>query len=485
MLSMGRVGAPAVLPDADFLGLKSGLKDPAGYFLGPRYGAIKVPSPDPGQDKEYYGLPPSKDYVFDRPSQLSTVEDGLTPLVSFAAGGLAESWTGGSYPFNDHELREFPFSYSDIEPFYAEVAQRIGVAGGEDDLSACFPIHDHLSPMPDLDTSAAQMLAAYGRRRERLRKRYAAYLGRSRQAVLSGPRGGRQACTYCGRCLWGCPTGAFYTPSLTLRECLAYDNFEYVPNVFASHFQLTPSGSIESLTSYPADGGAETRLTADAYVLACGTLGTSNLVLRSVYKSRKEIIRLTGLMDNRQVLAPLCNLSMIGRRYEPRSYQYHQLAFGLEAPSPDRYVHGQITTLKTATTHPIFSGLPLDLKSAIGVFRNLRSSLAVLNLNFCDWRRDYNFLSLAAKSIDAHGWPALLVRYRPAPEEAALIREACRTARGFFREPRRAAHPRHDTHQADGLERALLGHTADVGAARALDRVAAMPVVRYRQSLCG
>ena len=99
---------------------------------------------------------------------------------------------------------------------------------------------------------------------------------------------------------------------------------------------------------------------------------------------------------------------MLGRSYNPQSYQYHQLAVGLEGASPDRYVHGQITTLKTALTHPIFSGLPLDLKSAMGVFRSLRSSLAVLNLNFCDWRRDYNFLTLARESIDAHGWPALL-----------------------------------------------------------------------------
>jgi hypothetical protein len=234
--------------------------------------------------------------------------------------------------------------------------------------------------------------------------------------------------------LWGCPTGAFYTPSLTLGECLGYTNFEHVPDVFASHFDLAPSGSIESLVCYPTDGGAELRFTADAYVLACGTLGTSNLVLRSVYRSRKEIIRLAGLMDNRQVLAPLCNLSMVGRSYNPQSYQYHQLAFGLQGASPDRYVHGQITTLKTATTHPIFSGLPLDLKSAIGVFRNLRSSLAVLNLNFCDWRRDYNFLTLSAKSTDAHGWPALLMRYRSAPDEARVIKDTCKTARGFFRE---------------------------------------------------
>jgi choline dehydrogenase-like flavoprotein len=204
--------------------------------------------------------------------------------------------------------------------------------------------------------------------------------------------------------------------------------------VFASHFQLAPSNSIEHLVTYATDSGAEARRSADAYVLACGTISTSNLVLRSVYQSRKEIIRLTGLMDNRQVLLPFCNLSMLGRTFNAKSYQYHQLAFGIEADAKDRYVHGQITTLKTATTHPIFRSLPLDLRSAIGVFKALRSSLAVLNLNFCDWRRDENFLTLSKRVTDAYGWPALSIRYRPAPDEAATLRAASSTARGFFRE---------------------------------------------------
>jgi choline dehydrogenase-like flavoprotein len=434
MLDVGRANPGHLLPHEDFLGLKSRLPDPVGYFLGREYGSVNLPPIEPGHENEYYGLPPSKDYVFERPVQFSLVENGLAPLVSFAAGGLAESWTGGCYPLNDNELHQFPFSFDELAPHYAEVAERIGVAGADDDLSCFLPHHDHLSPMLQLDESAARLLGSYERRRNRLTKKYGARLGRSRQAVLSSPLGERQSCTYCGRCLWGCPNGAFYTPSLTLKDCRAHTNFEYVPNVFASHFQLSPSGSIEHLVSYALDGGRETRWTADAYVAACGAISTSNLVLRSVYKSRGEIVRLTGLMDNRQVLAPFCNLAMLGRAHDARSYQYHQLAFGMEMDAPDRYVHGQITTLKAATAHPIFRSLPLNLKSAIGVFRILRSSLAVLNLNFSDWRRDQNYLTLSERAMDAHGWPALSIRYRPPLGEAAMLRKACTTAGGFFRE---------------------------------------------------
>ena len=159
MLDVGRTRPAIALPDADFLGLKRGLDDPAGYFLGSDFESISLPAPEPGNDKEYYGLPPSKDYVFDRPEPFAMRLDGFSPLVSFAAGGLAESWTGGSYPLNDDELAAFPFGYDAMAPHYGEVAERIGVAGGHDDISVCFPPHDHLQPMRCASDSKSRLVS--------------------------------------------------------------------------------------------------------------------------------------------------------------------------------------------------------------------------------------------------------------------------------------------------------------------------------------
>jgi hypothetical protein len=182
------------------------------------------------------------------------------------------------------------------------------------------------------------------------------------------------------------------------------------------------------------DGGSAERHTADAHVLAAGALSSSNLVLRSAFKSRGEVVRLPGLMDNRQVLAPFFNLVMLGKAYDPSSYQYHQLAVGIETDTPARYVHGQVTTLKTGTGHPIFQNLPLDLASGIGVFKTLRSGLGVVNLNFSDTRREGNHLTLAADRRDAEGWPVLAIRYRPPEGEAAEIRTALSRVGRFFAE---------------------------------------------------
>jgi len=427
MVDVGNARPPIAAPAESFMGLKRQLPDPAEYFLGRDYGAITLPSPDPAADQEYYGLPPSKDYVFAHDRHFRFLQDGFAPLTSFAAGGLAECWTAGSYAFDNNDLARFPFDHADIHDHYGEVAARIGVAGEEDDVG--FASHANLSAPTTLDLSARKLLDRYEQRREKLRAKYGVRFGRSRQAVLTSPRGEREACRSCGRCLWGCPNGAFYTPSVTLRECLTFANFDYRPGHFVSHLEPDGEGGVAAAVAYPVGGGSEERFTADAFVLAAGAINTSNLVMRTHYRATREIVRLEGLMDNRQVLAPFFNFAMLGKAYDPESYQYHQLSFGLEQEAPRHYVHGQVTTLKTGSAHPIVQSLPLDIKTAASVFRTLRSGIAVANFNYADNRREGNFLTLVD---DGGEWPALMARYRAAPGEAQEIRDTMKQIGGFF-----------------------------------------------------
>lgn len=430
MIDVGVQTPPTPLPARNFVELKQYLDNPVHYFLGDNFKAAVLP--EHNQRLEYYNLPAAKGYVFETPKHFRYETYGLHPRVSFATGGLAEAWTAGCYPLNDAELSDFPFGYRDLEPHYGEVARRIGIGGEEDDLAEYFPHHEYLSAPVALDESSEILLARYEKRRNALTTNLKIRMGRSRQAVLATGMESRDGCRYCGRCLWGCPNGALYTPSLTFRDCAAYAKFSYRPGYFASHFHVV-SGSIDHVVAYPVKGGNRQTFCADAYVLACGTLSTSNLFLRSIYKSAGEIICLTGLTDNRQVLVPFLNLGMLGHSYKTDCYQYHQLAIGMVSES-GKYIHGQVTPLKTATVHPFIQNLPLDLKAALGVFSDLRSSLGVLNLNFCDQRRDENYLTLKQTSSTERGeqWPELSIYYVPPAGEKTVIRSTLARIRRFF-----------------------------------------------------
>ena len=132
-------------------------------------------------------------------------------------------------------------------------------------------------------------------------------------------------------------------------------------------------------------------------------------------------------MDNRQILVPFLNPRLIGRRFEPDSYQYNQLAIGLEGDRLDQYVHCLVTTLKTALLHPVVQGVPFDLRTSLFLFRNLHAALGLINVNFHDTRRTGNSLSLEPAADGSR--PRLQIRYSPAEGEAARIASTLRRLR--------------------------------------------------------
>jgi choline dehydrogenase-like flavoprotein len=412
MLDLGHTPRPPAAPDRSLNGLKDTLDDPAAYFLGDTFDSVLLP----GAKGEYYGLPPSKEYVFDAPADFTPRGDGFAPLFSFARGGLAEAWTGGCYPLNEAELDEFPFDYADLAPHYDEVARRIGVSGEIDDLSRFFPVHQHLMAPLRFDRHSEALVEAYQRQRSRLNAG-GVYLGRTRVATLSAPYDGREACDYTGRCLWGCPRGSIYTPSQTLQRCRSFPAFEYVRGVEARRLIVGPGRRVRGIVARTADGGTEHEIACDRVALAAGALLSTRIFLATHHGETGTGVALHGLMDNRQVLVPFLNLRLLGRAFSADTYQYHLLGMGLDTGDPRTYVHGQITTLKTALLHPIVQKLPFDLRTSTAITRAVHGALGLVNLNFHDTRREANTVSLADDGT-------LLLRYAAPDDEPARIQSA-------------------------------------------------------------
>ena len=422
MLDVGRQASAPVSPESSLTGLKDTLADPSGYFLGARYEGVLLP----GTAGEYYGIPPSKNYVFDHPPGFGHSSAGFAPLFSFARGGLAEAWTGGCYPLNEAEVAEFPFAYRDLAPHYDEVAKRIGVTGQQDDLARFMPVHDHLLPPLRLDRHSEQLLGRYASVRDRLNHQ-GTYVGRTRVATLSTAFGSRQACDYLGRCLWGCPRGSLYTPSQTLQECQSHEGFEYLSGVEVDHLKLA-SGRVTAVVARPAGGGPEQEFPADRVALAAGALLSTKIVLTSLLRATGQRIRLHGLMDNRQILVPFVNLRMLGEQFSPDSYQYHLLGMGIESGTPRDYVHGQITTLKTALLHPIIQRLPFDLSTSTFIMRAVHGALGLVNVNFRDTRRETSYVELSDDAV-----PRLRIHYAPDAGEPGRIADAMRRLKSALR----------------------------------------------------
>ncbi|MBI4825742.1 MAG: hypothetical protein HY807_04900 [Nitrospirae bacterium] len=415
MLDVGYRKAEPVSPESSFIELKSRLDDPVKYFLGSDYEAVLFP----GNESEYYGFPPSKNHVFRKPGNFSFSADGFAPLFSFARGGLAEAWTAGVDPFNSHELEDFPFKYEDIEPYYSEIAGRIGITGAEDDLVRFTPFHSNIMTPLKTDEHTGLFLSDYEKAKSSINKKHGCYIGRSRTATISSDKDNRKGCRYCGRCLWGCPIESIYTPSITLAQCMQYPEFKYVPGSYVTHFKFD---SKRRITGVVAVSGNETlEFPLSRLVLAAGTLSSSEIFMNSIFKGSGEIVKLHGLMDNRQVFMPFINLKMAGKPYNPESYQYHQLALGMESENPKEDIHAHITMLKTALVHPIIQNMFFDLKASSLFFRDVHSALGIVNINFSDSRRQDNYVTLDVDKKTRRS--RLAIHYSPVEREGAIIKK--------------------------------------------------------------
>ncbi len=411
MIDVGVAKPEPLLPDANFLQLKERLSKPHDYFLGKKNEALILPD----NQEEYYGFPPSKEFVFADPLPRPQTSKGFDPLFSYAKGGLAEAWTGGSYPFNDGELADFPFTYTDIEPHYVDVARNIGLSGRLDDLSPILPFHDGIEEPVDLDAHGSHLLARYQAKKSKF-VQDAFTMGRARLAVLTQDRGERSGCKKLDRCLWGCPIGALYTPSWTLKELLANPDFSYECDLKVSHCQVTNS-KITGVVVHPLKGGAQRTISCDKLVLAAGTLETARIVLKTIGEDGEEVPEFMGLMDNRQVLMPFVNLGMLGKKWDVENYQYHQLAMGLNVGEPMDYVHGLVTTLKSALIHPVVQNLPFSLGTSAKFFREMHTALGLVNINFSDYPREENRVGLDTSGEQDR----LMIHYRPDSSEAKRV----------------------------------------------------------------
>lgn len=403
LVDVGYERPPAPYPDADFSRLKEQLEDPGAYFLGTDGRAVVYPAPD----AKPYGFPPSKGYVFRRPGEVSIVERGFAPMVSYARGGLAEAWTGGSYELRDEELADFPFDGAALRPHYASVARRIGISGVADDLRRFSPLSaPYLEPLP-MDAHSAWLHARYEQRRDALNSA-GFHLGRSRVAVLSRDHGSRRGCGELGRCLWGCPRGSLYTPSLTLDDLLAYPTFTYRPGLFVRRVLTATGQRAIGVVAAPAEGGGEIELRADRVILAAGALATTQIYLQTLAALGRADVALPGLMDNRHVMVPFLNLRRLGQPVQLASYQFHMLALALDTGSWRTDVHGQVSALKAAAVHPIVPSLPFDIRTSLRVFRRMRAALGVVNIWLSDTRRDANVAQLA---VGEDGGTRLVLEY--------------------------------------------------------------------------
>ena len=179
-------------------------------------------------------------------------------------------------PVDGADVRDWPFAYADIAPYYNEIERLIGVSGDIQQIPELTLSHAPRTQQFDMPPGPPQyssLVAAQG----------ASLLGLhpfpTPMAINSQSHDGRPACNNCGFCShYGCPIHARVGALAPLRRALLA-GATLKPNTFA--YAITHSGGRATGVSYVDDAGNRHHETADVVVLAGSTIESIRLALLS------------------------------------------------------------------------------------------------------------------------------------------------------------------------------------------------------------
>jgi glucoside 3-dehydrogenase (cytochrome c) catalytic subunit len=212
----------------------------------------------------------------------------ISPTQSFtrfqgpAVGGKTFCWARESYRYSDYELKaasrdgygeDWPFGYKELEPYYDQVENFIGVSGSREGLEQ-MPDGKFLPPM---HLSCGSRLA-----KQVIESKFGWRVMSDRAANLTVPLNGRPACHYCDQCQRGCYTASYFnSPSVTLPAAWRTGRLMLVSDAVVSHVVMNDEGKATGVDYVERTSHRHREARANVVVLAASTLESTRILLNS------------------------------------------------------------------------------------------------------------------------------------------------------------------------------------------------------------
>lgn len=243
------------------------------------------PSPEGSTPKLH--LPNHRRTVAGYNERYDLVAKNFVAVGALASGGLSNIWSAGVPMFDDNDLADFPITLADLLPSYSRVSKRIGIAGSnDDDLAEFHGIDDSLLSPVRPSGNIATLYERYAAS-PRFAKAHGLTMGHTRVAVLTEALGERQACIYCGRCLWGCDQRAIYSATEDVAELQRRPTFSLQGGHFVERIVKHEDGwRVVTKNQHTA---ANAHFDASRVILACGAMGSAKLVLSTLGLQERDV----------------------------------------------------------------------------------------------------------------------------------------------------------------------------------------------------
>jgi choline dehydrogenase-like flavoprotein len=297
--------------------------------------------------------------------------------ISLAAGGMANAWGAGLYPFSASDFDGYPIGLADIEPYYRAIVAKVGVSGMDDDLSRFFGAAEGLQPPVDLPSIGRTLLGRYAAKRDVLNRK-GLYVGRPRLAVLTQDHDGRHRYRYEALEFFRPNDRAVYNPSYTLDEMIQRHEIRYQPQVMVERF--SEHDGVVHVHARDARSGEPRDFQCRRLILAAGTLNTTRIVLQSGSDVASEL----PLLDTPLSYIPLVDPWSIGAGLDQAAYSAAMLSAIYVGDRASRPL--QLTlyaALGTLRSDYLFD-FPLSMRGSLAAARYVTPALLVAQATYPD-----------------------------------------------------------------------------------------------------
>jgi choline dehydrogenase-like flavoprotein len=310
--------------------------------------------------------------------------DNFYGVTTLAKGGLSNAWGAHVYRFNDEEWKGSPVKYQELKFFYDKVAEEIGVSGTKDDLAPF--IGDDEQTMKPLE------LSPFCRR---LKKRYQSrstsfndkgiYIGHPRVAILTENVKNRPAYQYNNLEFFKSTEESIYTTTYTLNKIIERRELEYRGGFIVKSFkEVNDEVEVRALNLKTKE---TVTFRSKKFILACGTLGTSKIVLNSFGDHETKL----PILDNLISYIPLLDPFLVGSALQKRS---HSSQLNLVFDDKEEKYFGTFYGITGIFRSDLLTDFPFPLKSNIAALKYLLSAINVLQLWYPDKGSKSNYIQL-------------------------------------------------------------------------------------------
>ncbi len=319
---------------------------------------------------------PELSYVMrDNRTIMPREEDGFTPFVSYARGGLGAAWGCGLFRSVSRDLVGLPIRQQELDPFFDRLTEEIGISGAADDLGAYFGTADGLQPPLKLSSKGRWLLASYEKKKRAMNRR-GVYGGLSRLAVLSQAKDGRAALRYDNMEMWRAENPALYNPYFTIAKAVKDGLAEYQPGWLALSYKSF-ADHVE-LEARSLQDGCRRTIFAKTLVLAAGAINTAKLVLTSRQDQRSRL----PIIDNPLYQVPMIFPGFIGTAQETDCFAMTQLNLVFDLREMGLLLQGSAIELTSPPRGALVEMFPLSARANLTLARYLSPAAMVLFLYF-------------------------------------------------------------------------------------------------------